>query len=81
MLAVNVALRRQLESIRGAAVLARQDRGHLAVAFVRASLEDVLYLRFFASLALEDSQKLFGLLSDWDMTRGLIHKPRRRRVR
>jgi hypothetical protein len=72
MLAVNVALRRQLESIRGAAVLARQDLGHLAVAFVRASLEDVLYLRFFASLALEDSQKLFGLLSDWDMTRSLL---------
>jgi hypothetical protein len=72
MLAVNVALRRQLESIRGAAVLARQDLGHLAVAFVRASLEDVLYLRFFASLALEDSQKLFGLLSDWDMARSLL---------
>jgi hypothetical protein len=42
------------------------------VAFVRASLEDVLYLRFFASLSIEDSQKLFGLLSDWDVTRSLL---------
>lgn len=72
LLAINVALRRQLESIRGAVVLARQDLGHLAVAFVRASLEDVIYLDFFASLALEDSQKLFLLLGNWDVTRSLL---------
>jgi len=33
LLAINVALRRQLESIRAAVLLARQDLGHLAVAF------------------------------------------------
>jgi hypothetical protein len=72
LLAINVALRRQLESIRAAVVLARQDLGHLAVAFVRASLEDVIYLSFFVSLALDDSQKLFLLLGNWDMTRSLL---------
>lgn len=72
LLAINVALRRQLESIRGAVVLARQDLGHLAVAFVRASLEDVMYLSFFVSLTLEDSQKLFLLLGNWDATRSLL---------
>jgi hypothetical protein len=40
LLAINVALRRQLESIRAAVVLARQDLGHLAVAFIRASLDE-----------------------------------------
>lgn len=72
LLAINVALRRQFESIRGAVIFARQDLGHLAVAFVRASLEDVIYLGFFASLALEDSQKLFLLLGNWDATRPLL---------
>lgn len=72
LLAINVALRRQFESIRGAVIFARQDLGRLAVAFVRASLEDVIYLGFFASLALEDSQKLFLLLGNWDATRPLL---------
>lgn len=72
LLAINVALRRQLESIRSAVILARQDLGHLAVAFVRASLEDVMYLSFFVSLPLEDSQKLFLLLGQWDTTRSLL---------
>jgi len=72
LLAVNAALRRQPESIRAATVLARQDLGQLAVAFVRASLEDVIYLRFFISLPLEDSQKLFLLFGNWDTTRSLL---------
>ncbi|MFE7156968.1 DUF5677 domain-containing protein [Streptomyces sp. NPDC057636] len=72
LLAVNVALRRQLESMRAAVVLARQDLGHLSVAFVRASLEDVMYLGFFGKLALEDSQRLFRAMGDWDAARSLL---------
>lgn len=72
LLAINVALRRQLESMRAATTLARQDLGHHAVAFVRASLEDVMYLGFFGSLPLEDSQKLFLLFGAWDTTRSLL---------
>ncbi|MFK0244598.1 DUF5677 domain-containing protein [Amycolatopsis azurea] len=72
LLAINVALRRQLESLTAAVVLARQDLGHLAVSFVRASLEDVIYLGFFVPLALEESQKLFLLLGNWDATRSLL---------
>ena len=42
LLAVNAAFRRQLESIKAAVVLTKQNLGHLAVAFVRAALEDVI---------------------------------------
>ncbi|WP_204017919.1 DUF5677 domain-containing protein [Sphaerimonospora thailandensis] len=72
LLAINVALRRQLESLRAAAMLTRQNFGHLAVVFVRASLEDVIYLSFFGSLTLEESQRLFLLLGNWDATRSLL---------
>lgn len=72
LLAVNVCLRRQIESMRAATSLARQDLGHLAVSFVRASLEDVLYLGFFGSLPLEESQELFLLLGNWDAVRSLL---------
>lgn len=72
LLAINSALRRQMESMQAATVLARKDLGHLAVAFVRASLEDVMYLGFFSSLDLADSQKLFLLLGNWDATRSLL---------
>jgi len=72
LLAINSALRRQLENIRATALLARQDLGHLAVSFVRASLEDVMYLTFFASLDIEHSQKLFRLMGSWDALRSLL---------
>lgn len=72
LLAINSALRRQMESMRAATVLARTDLGHLAVAFVRASLEDVIYLGFFTSFDLADSQKLFLLFGNWDATRSLL---------
>ncbi|TXS48780.1 hypothetical protein EAO75_16440 [Streptomyces sp. uw30] len=72
LLAVNSCLRRQIESMKAATLLARQDLGHLAVSFVRASLEDVLYLGFFGSLPLEESQELFLLLSNWDTVRSLL---------
>jgi hypothetical protein len=72
LLAVNVALRRQLESMRAAVILARQDLGHLSVAFVRASFQDVMYLGFFGKLALEDSQRLFRAMGNWDAARSLL---------
>lgn len=72
LLAVNSALRRQLESIRAAVLLSRQDLGQLAVAFVRASLEDVTYLGFFVRLDLPASQKLFKLMGNWDTVRSLL---------
>jgi hypothetical protein len=46
LLAINSSLRRQLETIAAAIMLAKQDLGHLAVAFVRGSLEDMMYLTF-----------------------------------
>lgn len=72
LLAINSALRRQVESIEAACLLCRNGLGHLAVAFVRASLEDVMYLGFFGSLTVDDSQKLFKLLGNWDSLRSLL---------
>ena len=72
LLAINASLRRQIESMNAAVLLSRQGLGHLAVAFVRASVEDVMYLKFFCSMTLEDSQKLFELLGVFDSARSLI---------
>lgn len=72
LLAINVSLRRQAESIRAAIVLGRQGLGHLAVAFVRASLEDVMYLAFFVGLEKTESQELFKLMGNWDSLRSLL---------
>lgn len=72
LLAVNAAFRRQLESINATVILARRDLGHLAVAFVRAALEDVMYLKFFFGLDQTASQRLFLLLGRWDGLRSLL---------
>lgn len=72
LLVINSALRRQLESVRAAILLARNDLGHLAVAFVRASVEDVMYLTFFVRLDLAASQKMFQLLGNLDSWRSLL---------
>jgi len=71
LLAVNAAFRRQLESIRAALVLARAGLGHLAVGFIRASLEEVMYLAFLSKLEREDAHKLFQVLAKWDGLRSL----------
>ena len=72
LLAINAALRRQLESIDAACLLCRNGLGHLAVAFVRASVEDIIYLDFFMSLQVVESQELFVLLGNWDNLRSLL---------
>ncbi|MGV9866375.1 hypothetical protein [Rhodococcus koreensis] len=72
LLAVNISLRRQQESLRAALLLSRHDLGHLAVAFVRAAVDDVMYLRFFASLDLEQSQELFVWIGNFDTLRALL---------
>lgn len=72
LLAINNSLRRQIESISASVVLARSDFGHLAVPYVRPALEDVMYLKFFGDLELQQSQKLFLALGSWDHLRSLL---------
>jgi hypothetical protein len=72
LLAINVALRRQLEGIDAACLLCRNGLGHLAITLVRPSIEEVIYLDFFRSLKLADSQELFLLMSRWDQLRTLL---------
>ncbi len=56
LLAVNAAFRRQLESIRAALVLCREGLGHLAVGYVRSSLEELMYLSFLHQMDRDDAQ-------------------------
>ena len=72
LLAINAAFRRQLESIRAALMLSTDGLGHLAVGFVRASLEEVMYLGFLQRLDLEPARKLFMALGQWDSFRSLL---------
>lgn len=72
LLAVNAAFRRQLESIRAALLLSTEGLGHLAVGFVRASLEEVMYLGFLQTLDREPARKLFMVLGQWDSFRSLL---------
>jgi hypothetical protein len=72
LLAINSCIRRQMESLRAALILSEQDLGHLAVSFVRASLEDVTYLQFFVSLPREEAQELFIVFGTWDGFRSLL---------
>ncbi len=72
LLAINAAFRRQLESIKATVLLTKQNLGHLAVAFVRAALEDVIYLKFFLDLDRAASPRLFILFGRWDGLRSLL---------
>jgi hypothetical protein len=71
-LAVNVCLRRQQEQLRAAVLLARQSLGHLAVGYVRTSLEDLLFLGYLATLSREDSRELLDAMGRWDHIRSLL---------
>ncbi|MGB3762515.1 MAG: DUF5677 domain-containing protein [Ornithinimicrobium sp.] len=71
-LAINNAVRRQVESLDATVLLARAGLGHLAVPYVRPALEDVMYLKFFVSLSLEESQEFFTTMGGWDQIRSLI---------
>lgn len=72
LLAVNAAFRRQLESIRATLLLSTEGLGHLAVGFVRASLEDVMYLGFLQKLKVEPARRIFLVLGQWDSFRSLL---------
>jgi hypothetical protein len=72
LLAINSALRRQLESISAAVLLAKHELGHLAVSSVRPALDEMMHIKFFARLDQADSQELFKLLGKWDSLRSLL---------
>ncbi|MDP9443826.1 MAG: DUF5677 domain-containing protein [Actinomycetota bacterium] len=71
-LAINNAVRRQLESLDATILLARQGLGHLAVPYVRPALEDLMYLKFFVTLSVEDAQDLFTTMGVWDQVRSVM---------
>lgn len=72
LLVVNYVLRRQLESLEAALKLASENLGHLSVAFVRTALDEMLWVRFLASLEVETSQRLLLAMANYDGLRSLL---------
>jgi hypothetical protein len=71
-LVVNYVMRRQLESLEAALKLASENLGHLSVAFVRTALEEMLWVRYLASLEVETSQRLLLAMANYDTLRSLL---------
>jgi hypothetical protein len=72
LLVVNYVIRRQPESLEAALKLASENLAHLSVAFVRTALEEMLWVRFLASLEVETSQRLLLAMANYDGLRSLL---------
>jgi hypothetical protein len=71
LLVINHVIRRQLEAIEAALSLGAVGLGHLAVAFIRTALEEMLWTKFLAGLPLAVSQRLLLALANYDSLRSL----------
>ena len=72
LLATNYILRRQLESLDAALLLAQNDFGHLAVGLVRPALDELLWLSWVMDLPTKTAQSLLLALGRSDTSRSLI---------
>lgn len=66
LLVVNHVMRRQFESIEATLKLGSIGLGHLSVAFIRASLEEMLWVKFLTKLPLDTSQRLLVTMANYD---------------
>jgi len=71
LIVINGALRRQFEALNSTLLLASQNLGHHAVAFVRTALEEMLWVAYLTSLQLDDSQRLLLAMAQYDHIRSL----------
>lgn len=71
LLVVNHVMRRQFESIEATLKLGGVGLGHLSVAFIRTSLEEMLWVKFLAKLPLDTSQRLLVTMANYDNLRSL----------
>ena len=72
LLAINHALRRQLEGLDGALLLVKSTLGHLSVSFVRPALEEMIWLKYLSTLSAEKATKLLLVLGTYDALRSLL---------
>ncbi|MBD0838866.1 hypothetical protein [Streptomyces sp. TRM68416] len=71
-LTINNCVRRQRDAIEGAIALGNVRQGHLAVAFVRAFLEERMWATFLASMTRSEADALLLAMGRWDARRALI---------
>ncbi|MCX4976473.1 hypothetical protein [Streptomyces sp. NBC_00620] len=71
-LTINNCMRRQRDAIEGAIALGDARQGHLAVAFVRAFLEERMWVTFLASMTHSEANGLLLVMGRWDARRALI---------
>jgi hypothetical protein len=70
-LAINSSVRRQRDAFEGAIALGDAGQGHLAVAFVRAFLEERMWVAFLGSIARAEANELLLAMGRWDAVRAL----------
>ncbi len=71
LLVINHVIRRQIEGIEAALDLASANLGHLSVCFIRPSLEEMIWVKYLSSLAVDTSQRLLIALANYDGLRSL----------
>ncbi|MFJ8495940.1 hypothetical protein ACIRBZ_47620 [Streptomyces sp. NPDC094038] len=71
-LTINNCVRRQRDAIEGAIALGDARQAHLAVAFVRAFLEERMWAIFLASMTHSEANALLLAMGLWDAQRALI---------
>ncbi len=72
LLAVNYIVRRQLEALEAAVVLAKSGFGHLAVGFVRPALDELLWIDWVKGLSKAAAHELLLDMGKYDAVRSLV---------
>ncbi len=71
-LASIVCIKRQLEAIRSAILLAKNDLGHMGVVFLRPACEEAMWLSYLHRIGEEDANRLLASMTTLDVTRSII---------
>jgi hypothetical protein len=71
-LTINNCLRRQTDALAGTVALGNTGHGHLAVALVRAFLEERLWVALLARMTSNDARTLLIAMGRWDAVRALV---------
>jgi hypothetical protein len=71
-LAINNGVRRQRDALDGTIALGKAGQGHLAVAFVRAFLEERIWVSFLAAMPGSEASALLGAMGRWDAVRSVV---------
>lgn len=70
-LVARVTIERQIEALHATAILLDNKMAHLAIAFVRQSLDELIWMNYLAKLEADDARKLLPSLVAWDALRSV----------